>query len=61
MNFGGFLGFIGRVVVTNLQSDWSMLPRGRFKLHHKVARVPFDSSCQIPVVRKSYDYDRAAI
>ena len=32
VNFGSFLGFIGRVVVTNLRSDWSMPPRGRFKL-----------------------------
>ena len=32
VNFGGFLGFIGGVVVTSLRSDWSMPPRGRFKL-----------------------------
>ena len=58
VNFGGFLGFIGGVVVTNLRSDWSMPPRVGDSLHERLKR---DSSYQIPAVRRSYDYGRAAI
>ena len=56
MNFGGFLGFIGGVVVTNLRSDWSMPPiqTDTAKLHERL-KLSFDSSYQIPAVRRSYD------